>query len=104
MTVSGAVGALFIAAGLFFLIVGAIGLLRLPDFYTRLHATGKTDTFGAVLFMIGVVIINGLDLVGVKVLIVAGFILIGNPTATHAISRAALKAGLRPWSRRGEDE
>ncbi|HBT47141.1 MAG TPA: cation:proton antiporter [Peptococcaceae bacterium] len=81
----------------FFLFVGAVGLLRLPDFYTRVHAAGKCDTLGMLLSLIGLMIYQGFNLVSLKILIIWAFILLANPTATHALSRAAWKVGLKPW-------
>lgn len=88
---------LFLIGGLFFLFVGAVGLLRLPDFYTRVHAAGKCDTLGMLLSLIGLMIYQGFNLVSLKILIIWAFILLANPTATHALSRAAWKVGLKPW-------
>jgi multicomponent Na+:H+ antiporter subunit G len=96
------VAGFLVVIGVFFLFVGAIGLVRLPDFFSRLHATGKSDTFGMVLCLMGLAIHGGLTLTGLKILAVGAFIVVGNPTATHAISRAAHRAGLRPWTRGGD--
>ncbi len=72
-------------------------MLRLPDFYTRVHAAGKCDTLGMLLSLIGLMIYQGFNLVSLKILIIWAFILLANPTATHALSRAAWKVGLKPW-------
>lgn len=93
---------LFLAAGIFFMLVGTIGLLRFPDFYTRLHATGKCDTLGGGLIIIGLLIYHlfhyaGTPLVPIKLLFLIMFIFIANPTATHAIMKAAYQTGLKPW-------
>jgi len=93
---------LFLAAGIFFMLVGTIGLLRFPDFYTRLHATGKCDTLGGGLIIIGLLIYHlfhyaGTPLVPIKLLFLVMFIFIANPTATHAIMKAAYQTGLKPW-------
>ena len=82
--------------GSFFCITGAIGLLRLPDFYARLHGAGIIDTLGAGLILIGLMLQAGLSLVTVKLLFVLFFILITSPTATHAIAHAAHTHGLDP--------
>jgi multicomponent Na+:H+ antiporter subunit G len=92
------VAGIFLLGGVFFLTVSAIGLIRLPDFYARTHAVGKAETLGAILILIGLAIFNGLELSTVKLLFIAFFALIANPTATHAISRAALRSGLQPWT------
>ena len=91
--------AVLILGGVFFLMVSSIGLLRLPDFYARTHAVGKAETLGAMLVLGGLAIYNGWELSTVKVLIILGFVLIANPSATHAIARAALRSGLEPWTK-----
>lgn len=91
------ISTIFILCGLFFVVVGTIGLLRFPDFYTRMHATGKCDTLGEGLIIIGLVIYQGFDLISVKMLFLAIFIFVANPVATHAIARKAYKVGLEPW-------
>lgn len=92
-----------LASGIFFMFVGTIGLLRLPDFYTRLHATGKCDTLGEGLIIVGLIIYHLFQypetpLVPVKLLFLIMFIFIANPAATHAIMKAAYRTGLKPWS------
>lgn len=100
------IAVVLIVLGLFFFAAGTIGILRLPDFYTRLHAAGKCDSLAAVLIVIGVVfyIIGqgvGLSslLVAFKVLLIAVFVFVASPTATHAITEAALILGVKPWER-----
>jgi len=85
-----------LAAGLFFAAVASLGVLRLPDFYARLHAVGKAETLGVLLVLAGVALWQGPTLTSVKVLFVALFFFLTNPTATHAIARAALRIGVRP--------
>lgn len=85
-----------ILAGLFFVLAGTLGVLRLPDFYTRLHAAGMTDTLGAELILLGLIIQSGFTQMSLKLLLVAFFLLITSPTATHAVAHAAYKAGLKP--------
>lgn len=94
--------AIFLAGGVFFLLVGSIGLLRLPDFYTRLHATGKCDTLGVGLIILGLLIYHlfyysQYPLVPVRLVFLIFFIFIANPTATHAILKAAYRTGVKPW-------
>jgi len=85
-----------ILAGLFFVLAGTLGVLRLPDFYTRLHAAGMTDTLGAELILLGLIVQSGFTQMSLKLLLVAFFLLITSPTATHAVAHAAYKAGLKP--------
>ena len=87
--------ALLLAGG-GFCMVGGIGLLRMPDFYTRMHAASVTDTLGAVLVLGGLVLQAGFTLVAVKLLMLGLLIFFASPTATHALARAALLRGLRP--------
>ncbi len=87
-----------IVAGVFFLAVSALGLLRLPDFYARTHAVGKSETLGSILVLSGLAVYNGWELSTAKILFILLFVLIANPTATHAIARAALRTGLQPWT------
>jgi multicomponent Na+:H+ antiporter subunit G len=89
-----------LAAGSFFLLVGSIGLIRFPDFYSRCHATGKSDTLGVMLVIFGLVLIEGLTLNSAKLLIILAFVGLTNPTATHALARAAFRFGLKPWFRK----
>ena len=82
--------------GLFFILAGTIGVLRLPDFYTRLHAAGMTDTLGAEFVLLALIFqCDNLQMV-MKLLLVAFFLLITSPTATHAVAHAAYRAGLKP--------
>lgn len=79
-----------------FCIVGAIGLLRMPDFYTRMHAASVIETLGAGLILLGLMLQAGLTLVTVKLLMLGLLILFVSPTATHALARAAMVRGLKP--------
>jgi multicomponent Na+:H+ antiporter subunit G len=86
----------FLAAGAAFVLVGSFGLWRLPDFYTRLHAAGITDTLGLSLMLIGMMFLGGWTLVTVKLVFILLLILLTGPTATHAVANAAFAVGLRP--------
>ncbi|MFC1930814.1 monovalent cation/H(+) antiporter subunit G [Chloroflexota bacterium] len=88
---------ILMVSGGFFLTVSAIGLLRLPDFYARTHAVGKSETLGTILVLSGLAVYNGWELSTVKILFIMFFALIANPTATHAIARAAFRSGLPLW-------
>jgi len=88
---------LFLLSGFFFITVAAIGVLRLPDFYTRLHASGKSETLGMILSFTGLAIYEGFNITGIKFLIIAFFILFANPIGTHIICREAYRCGLKPW-------
>lgn len=85
-----------LVAGGFFCIVGAVGMVRMPDFYTRMHAASVVDTVGAGLILLGLMLQAGLTLVAVKLGVVALLILVASPTASHALARAATVRGLQP--------
>ena len=87
------VWACLVGGGLFSLI-GGLGLLRMPDFYTRTHAASLTDTMGATLILLGLGIHNGIDLVTVKLVIIFLFLFLTSPTAAHALVKAAYSKGL----------
>ena len=98
----------FISLGLFFFLGTSIGLLRLPDFYTRMHAAGKGDTFSTILILIGCALHamssghfdSASILVGVKILLIIHFIFIGSPTATHAITDAGYELEIPHWEKK----
>ena len=96
MAAADLLGALLVLAGGFFLIVGGLGLVRLPDLFTRLHAAGVGDTLGVGLFVLGYMLLVDLGIVTAKLLLVLLFILLTSPVATHALAKAALHGGLRP--------
>ncbi len=107
MVIVHVIAAVLLGSGVFFTLVGSIGLLRFPDFYTRLHATGKCDTLGGGLIILGAGIYQFFAysesvLVLAKLAFLIFFIFIANPTATHALMKAAYKTGLKPW-RLGEE-
>lgn len=88
-----------LGAGLFFHGVAALGVVRMPDFYTRLHAVSKAETLGVLLTLAAVALWAGPSLTAVKVAFVAVFIFLANPTSAHAIGRAAFRTGQVPWRR-----
>lgn len=96
-------GACLLTGGLFG-ILGGIGLLRFPDFYSRLHAAGITDTLCAFLIIFGLVIQAGLALISIKLLLILVFMVFTAPTATHALARAALAAGDDPHTIENESK
>ena len=87
----------FIAIGAFFCLVGGIGLIRMPDFYTRMHAASVTETLGAGLILLGLIVQTGLTLVAMKLFMIGLLIFFASPTASHAVAKAALMSGLRPY-------
>jgi len=90
---------IFIIAGLFFLIVAAIGVIRLPDVYSRSHAVSLTDSLGAFLMLVGIALHEGIGKNMLKILVVLCLLYILNPGIAHATVRAAYRAGLKPWQK-----
>ena len=91
-----------IAAGVFFLSVAAIGVLRFPDVFTRSQALGLTDTLGALLVLLGLAIHQGPTLNALKILVVLVLLFLLNPMIVHAVVRAALRTGITPWTKEGK--
>jgi multicomponent Na+:H+ antiporter subunit G len=83
-------------AGSIFIIIGTIGLIRFPDFFTRLHAASIVDTSGCILIMFGLMLQAGLSIVTVKLILVVIFILFTTPAAAHALAKAALHGDVKP--------
>jgi multicomponent Na+:H+ antiporter subunit G len=99
-----------VVSGLFFFFAASIGFLRFPDFYSRMHATGKGDTFGILLCILGLSIYNLWDnpswylgvVQTVKLLSICVFWFLASPTVTHALLRSAFESGVMPWSKDGK--
>lgn len=87
---------IFLALGSFFCVVGALGLVRMPDFYTRMHAASVTDTLGAGFMILGMMFVAGASLVTMKLVIIGFLIFFTSPTATHALAKAGMHRGLEP--------
>ncbi len=83
-----------IVTGSVFCVIGGIGLLRMPDFYTRSHAASITDTLGATLILVGLALVAGPGLIAVKLFFVLFLIYVTSPTAAHALVKAAYSSGL----------
>ena len=98
------VGSILIC-GLLFFTGGTIGILRFPDFYSRLHPAGKLDTMGLLLSLLAMALYVMTEfsletlLTGLKILLIVVIIFITSPTATHAIVDAGVRAGLKPWTK-----
>jgi multicomponent Na+:H+ antiporter subunit G len=101
---------LFLVVGLIFFLGGAVGIIRMPDFYSRLHPAGKLDTLGIFAMVTGLVIYNlhhisvGTLLLSIKMFLIVFFVFLASPTATHSIVDAGMRAGLRPWTRKKKKE
>lgn len=92
-------GLVVVFIGLAFMFIGSLGIVRLPDFFTRTHAAGKADTVGITIVLTGIAVMEGFTLSSAKVLLAATFVIMTNPVATHALARAALRKGQKPWKR-----
>ncbi len=97
MTAAQWIGGLLVLAGIPFLLLGTLGLLRFPDVYTRLHALAKSDNVGLGLVCIGLGVQSGSLTLLLKLVLIWGLMLIASATAAGLIARTALARGLRPW-------
>jgi len=97
LTIRECIATLFLLAGFFFIAIASLGVLRLPDFYTRLHASGMGETFGLMLSFIGLAIFEGFNLMTIKLLIVFLLVFLANPIGTHILCQAAIRSGLKHW-------
>lgn len=93
---------LLIMGGVVLMFGGGIGLLRFPDFYTRCHASGITDTGATFLVLVGLMLQAGFSLITVKLLLILIFLFFTSPTATHALAHGAYTSGMHP-KRPGDD-
>ena len=91
-----------IALGGAFCVIGAIGLLRMPDFFTRMHAASVIDTLGAAFILMGLMLQAGFSLVTVKLIAIGVLLFFTSPVATHALARAALARGVQPMLAKGD--
>jgi multicomponent Na+:H+ antiporter subunit G len=96
MAAQHALAAALVAAGIFFLIVAAIGFMRLPDVFCRLHVTGVVDTLGAPLVLLGAAAHVGPGLVALKIVLAVALLILSSPLVGHLLARAAIEAGHRP--------
>lgn len=86
----------FLLIGGFFCLVGSLGLLRMPDFYTRMHAASVTETLGVGFILLGLMFLGGLTLVTVKLVMMGVLIFFVSPTVSHALARSAFFRGVKP--------
>ena len=86
----------FVTAGSILLMIGAIGILRMPDFYSRIHPAGITDTMGAWLLLVGLMFASDSFFVAIKLVMLLLFLAITSPLASHALAKAAYMRGLKP--------
>jgi len=104
------VATLLLLAGLVFFTGGGVGIVRFPDFYTRLHPAGKLDTFGSLLMVAGMALysLQGFSLASIltscKMILILVFVFLSSPTATHSIVDAGMRAGLKPWTKEFQEQ
>ncbi len=96
--------------GLFFFLATTVGILRFPDFYTRMHAAGKGDTISSLLILLGLALYNlhhlslSTALVSIKIMMILVFFFMASPTATHAIIDAGYESQIEPWHNDEEEQ
>ena len=95
------IAGLLVLSGAVFMLIGALGVVRLPDFWTRLHAASVTDSAGMILMFLGMAVWSGFTLITVKLVIIGLFLFLTGPTSTHATANAAFVSGLRPREAEG---
>lgn len=102
---------LLLICGFLFFIGGAVGIIRFPDFYSRLHPAGMIDSMGILLSMSAIalyILVHDFSIAGLltalKVILIVVFVYITSPTATHAIVDAGVRAGMKPWTKDDEEE
>lgn len=105
MSILEIIALVLIVVGVVFFLGSVIGVLRFPDFYTRMHAAGKGDTLSSLLIALGLALYNLHDLsahnvlTGAKILLICVFIFITGPTTTHVLMDAGHALGIKPWRR-----
>ncbi len=95
-TITDLAGWILLVSGSAFVLIGAFGLIRFPDFWSRLHAASVIDSAGMILLVAGMIVQAGPTLVAVKLVLIGVFLFLTGPTGTHAVANAALVTGLRP--------
>ena len=102
--------AVFLISGLIFFLGGSVGIIRFPDFYSRLHPAGKLDSMGLLMTMAAMALYIFMDftlaslLTSLKIMLIVVFVFIASPTATHAIVDAGVRAGMAPWKKEDTGE
>lgn len=96
MSIVEIIAAILLAGGAFFSIIGGIGIVRLPDFFSRLHGGGITDTLGAGLVLLGLLVMSDNFLTASKLICILAFLAVTSPTSCHALAKSALLRGVNP--------
>lgn len=96
MSVFDLISCVLLLVGAFFAVVGGVGIVRMPEFYSRMHCAGVTDTLGAGFIIIGLVFQAGVSLVAFKLVVIMFFLQMTSPSSSHALARSAMTRGLAP--------
>ena len=99
-----ALSGLFITLGVIALLIGSLGLVRLPDLFSRTHAVGMMDTAGVGLVILGLIVHEGLTLISFKLALIGIFLFFTSPISTHAVAQGAFRSGLRPITHDPQDK
>src|SRR5690625_7138451 len=87
---------LFVVTGILFMLAGSLGIVRLPDFYSRTHAAGTSDTLGVIFIIVGLIIYEGFTMDSLKLLLISIFFALANPLRTHALAHDLLQHSKQP--------
>ena len=98
------IAVILLVGSLFFFLASAIGMIRLPDFYSRLHASGNSETMGLMLACLGLVFYEGPTLTAIKIVIIFLLVFLANPIGTHILGKAALKSGHPVWTAEDKED
>ncbi|NJM06336.1 monovalent cation/H(+) antiporter subunit G [Candidatus Gracilibacteria bacterium] len=104
MTIVEFITVVVIALGVFFMLLTSIGIVRLPDLYTRVHAAGKASTLGIAGVLLGVAIYSADWTITIKMIALIGFFLFTNPVAAHMLDRAAYLTGVKAMDGTAPDD
>lgn len=95
---------ILISIGIFFILVSAIGLIRMPDVFSRMHPAGMIDSVGAGFLLLGFLVQSDEWIIALKLILIFVFLVFASPVATHALAHAALLKGLKPWTKKNEED
>lgn len=98
------IAGLFLAVGSAFVVIGAVGVIRMPDVYTRMHASSVTETLGTVLVLTGLMFYTGWTLATFKLFAIMLFLLFTAPVASYAMANAAIIGGIKPMLAQDADQ
>jgi len=99
LTVAELISWVLLALGCFVALTAAVGIHRMPDFFSRIHPAGKTDTLAQMLILLALAVQAGFSPPSLKLLLISVFLLLTSPSSTHAIAQAAHLEGLEPWTK-----